>query len=146
MRTAASAVTQLQGPPGDREQAGPQDLAVYPGQSEPWPGPPTRLCRESLETPSFRKYFLNNVKECFTWPCESMSPRGRHSIGGSSERGPGGCDPKGRAQLCCPRPVLPASGKMHTSKSFRTFFPASRISHPKGRVGENATRPVFPVS
>lgn len=31
-------------------------------------------------------------------------------------------------------PVLPAAGERHVSEPFGTFLPASRISHPKGRV------------
>lgn len=104
-----------------------------------------QLFRESVETSSFRKDFLSNNMEFQTFSAETwapyinvsgQNPRGQHSIPeGSSEQGiPGGCDLEEWLKYAAQRLILHGSGKTHVSESFRTFFPASRISHQKGRV------------
>lgn len=113
-------------PPGDREQAGPQDLAVYPGQSEPLLGPPTRLCRESLETLRSENVFLmmlKNVSRGHVNPCPHRTTgTARHSIGGQLWQGPGGMTLRDRLSraaqgLSC---LLPArlTPRSHSEHSF----------------------------
>lgn len=92
VRTAASAVPQLQSP-RDQEQAGPQDLAVYPGQSEPLLGPPTSSAGRAwrrLRSENVFLTMLKNVSRGHVNPCPQPDHwDGTPSSEGSSGRGPG---------------------------------------------------------